>query len=198
MGRSALVEFIRTNQGKMISYVRSKLSDTARRDSEDIVQDVMLSLLEGHAVTEPIINLSAYVFRALRNRIVDEYRKPKNTTASLDKQDDNETSLYDILPDMKYEPESSFAREKLREEIYQAINELPHNQQTVIMETEFKGTTMKELQERTDVPLGTLLARKHRGLKTIQKKLYHIKEEYYGTGEGLQPGDTRQPHGKSS
>jgi len=180
MGRAKLAEFISANYDSLLNFARSRLSDTAQRDSEDIVQDVMLSLIDGRTITDPIVNLSAYVFRALRNRIIDEYRKPRNAVQSLDSQLDSELTLYDILPDLKYEPEGSYARGKLREEIEHAIESLPESQQAVIVETEFNGTAIRELARRTGTPPGTLLARKHRGLKTVKEKLAHIKEEHYG------------------
>ena len=181
MSRTTLAEFIEGNHGSLVTFVRNKLSESAGRDSEDIVQDVLLSLLDGPGITEPIVNISAYVFRALRNRIIDEYRKPRNTVHSMDEQREDELTLYDILPDLKYEPRGSYARDKLNEEIREAIASLPTDQQRVIIETEFNGTSIKALSQITKTPQGTLLARKHRGLKTIQRKFNHIKEEYNGT-----------------
>lgn len=181
MGRKALAEFIEANYTRMVHFVRSKLADKSSIDSEDIVQDVMVSLVDGLAITDPIVNISAYVFRALKNRIVDEYRKPKRYTHSLDEEQENQLSLYDVLPDLKYEPEGSYKREILHEEIRQAIASLPESQQEAIIETEFNGLSIRELAGRTGTPQGTILARKHRGLRAIQDNFNHIKEEYHGT-----------------
>lgn len=181
MGRTALAEFIEANYARMVFFVRNKLEDKGSRDSEDIVQDVMLNLVDGLAVTDPIVNISAYVFRALKNRIIDEYRKPKCNTSSLDEEQEDQLSLYDILPDLKYDPKGSFKREQLHREISEAIESLPESQQEAIIETEFNGISIRELARRSGTPQGTILARKHRGLRTIQEKFSHIKEEYHGT-----------------
>jgi RNA polymerase sigma factor (sigma-70 family) len=176
-GKTSLAEFITRNNRSLVNFVRTKLSDTSHRDSEDIVQDVILGLLNRPDITYPILNMSAYVFSALKNRIVDEYRKPRNTVLSLDEINSESQSLYDILPDLKFEPRGSYAREKLAEEINEAINSLPEAQQEVIIETELNGISFKELSRRNGTPVGTLLARKHRGLTEVKKKL---KEEYHG------------------
>jgi len=181
MERDDLAEYIEGNNTSLVSFVKGKLAETAYRDSEDIVQDVLLSILDGPVITETIVNLSAYVFRALRNRIIDEYRKPRRTVNSMDEPVEEELTLNDILPDLKYEPRNSYKREELRKEIREAIDSLPEKQREVIMETEFNGTRISALSERTGTPQGTLLARKHRGLRIIQKRFKHIKEEYHGT-----------------
>ncbi len=177
-GKRSLAEFWQKNHRKLVNFVRTKLDDASHMDSEDIVQDVILNLLDRPDITKPVTNLTSYVFRALKNRIIDEYRKPSNRTESLDEPDRNELSLYDIIPDLKYEPQNSYAREQLRNQIYTAINNLPQQQKQVIIETEFNEVSFKELEKQLNTPMGTLLARKHRGLKTIKKQLKNIKEEH--------------------
>lgn len=176
---TVLTKFWETNYHKMVNFVRAKLDDVSRLDSEDIVQDVILNLLDRPDLTKPITNLTAYVFRALRNKIIDEYRKPDNRTQSLDEHNHEQLNLYDIIPDLKYEPRNSYAREQLRNQIYTAISNLPQEQKQVIIETEFNEISFKELEKQLKTPIGTLLARKHRGLKTIKKQLNHIKEEHH-------------------
>ncbi|MCK5036413.1 MAG: RNA polymerase sigma factor [Candidatus Sabulitectum sp.] len=177
-GKKSLAEFWQKNHCKLVNFVRTKLDDASHMDSEDIVQDVILNLLDRPDITKPVTNLTAYVFRALKNRIIDEYRKPASRTESLDEPDMNELSLYDIIPDLKYEPQNSYAREQLRNQIYAAISNLPKDQKQVLIETEFNEVSFKELEKQLNIPMGTLLARKHRGLKTIKKQLKHIKEEH--------------------
>ena len=83
--------------------------------------------------------------------------------------------------DLKYAPASSDRRERIRAESRTAIDSLPFKQREVILATEFEDIPVKTLARRTGTPEGTLLARKHRGLKAIRKKLSHmIKEEYHG------------------
>jgi RNA polymerase sigma-70 factor (ECF subfamily) len=52
----------------------------------------------------------------------------------------------------------------------QAIEKLKPEQQEVIIATEFEGYTFEELSEKTGVPIGTLLSRKHRAMA----KLYNM------------------------
>lgn len=180
VNRNDLAEYIEDNHLNLVTFVRKKLAETAARDSEDIVQEVLLSILDGPGITDPIVNLSAYVFRALRNRIIDEYRKPRKAVRSMDEPGPGELTLKEVIPDLQYEPVNSYRKENLLEDIRKAIDSLPARQREVILATEFRDMSIKDLARETGTPEGTLLARKHRGLKTIQMKFRHIKEEYHG------------------
>ncbi len=174
--KGRLSDFFRQNYVMLLDYVRGRMRDSARRSGEDIVQDVMLKLLDRPDILAPIADLSAYVFGALRNRIIDIYRSPGDETVSLDQHDDSGMSLFDILPDVKYQPEDSYHRASLRKLVFQLIRKLPESQMRVILETEFNQRSFRQLSEEWGVPIGTLLARKHRGLKTLRKELSKILE----------------------
>ncbi|MEN8207612.1 MAG: sigma-70 family RNA polymerase sigma factor [Candidatus Fermentibacteria bacterium] len=178
--KSVLAEFFHCNYNRLVNYVRGMIDDSAHRSSEDIVQDVILSILDRPDLIAPISDLSAYVFRALRNRIIDYYRNPDKEPVSLDTEDENGMSLFDVLPDVKYHPEDSYRRHAQHRLIFDLIRKLPKAQLEVIIETEFNGRTFKELSELWDVPLGTLLARKHRGIMSVREKLEKMKEEEDG------------------
>lgn len=167
----SLSDFFQMEYQRLVDYVRRRIRDSAQRSGEDIVQEVMLNILERPDVMAPISDLTSYVFRALRNRIIDLYRSPKQEELSMDMEDSNGLSLFDVLPDEKYQPENAFHRRSLRKLVFRLIRELPRAQMEVIVETEFGGKTFRELSEKWNVPVGTLLARKHRGVKTVREKL---------------------------
>ncbi len=167
--RSRLSRFLADEWRRLVLSVRSWLADTAERDAEDVVQDVALRLLETTGLGEPIRDLSAYVYRALRNRVVDLYRRRGP--------DGRQQPLPEELPDPRAE-----AREtaELRESLFAAIDRLPEAQRAVLLATELEGSTYRELSEKWGVPIGTLLARKHRALKALRASLAHLQLEYLG------------------
>ncbi|HNI28440.1 MAG TPA: sigma factor, partial [Leptospiraceae bacterium] len=57
---------------RLINFVKKRVSSL--EDAEDIVQDVFSVFLEGN-LAETVEDLSAWLFRAARNRIIDLYRK---------------------------------------------------------------------------------------------------------------------------
>lgn len=96
----------------LVRYVRSLIADTAARDGEDIVQDVALHLFEKLDVAAPIENLAGYIYRALRNRVIDEIRKRKIDTVSLENPiaADSRMRLADVLQDAGFDLHKSMGR----------------------------------------------------------------------------------------
>jgi RNA polymerase sigma factor (sigma-70 family) len=136
------------------------IDDAGDRDAEDIVQDVMLSIFDKADVTIPIENLAAYVYRSLRNKVIDIFRKREEIL-----------SLSDVIGDAKSDTEKVVERKELMDFVFRAIDSLPDVQRAVLIATEFEGWSFRELSEVWEIPIGTLLARKSRALQHIRKKL---------------------------
>ena len=156
-------EFFRSEYGRMVRFVRRMIDDTAERDAEDIVQDVMLSVFSQADVTLPIENLTAYVYQSLRNKVVDLLRRRKNVL-----------TLSEMIEDMPDETLRRVEQKELIDFVNQAIDALSDEQKAVILATEFEGFSFRELSEMWETPIGTLLARKSRALKEMRKKLTRL------------------------
>lgn len=169
--RSRLSRFLADEWRHLVLAVRSWLADTADRDAEDVVQEVAVRLLETTGLGEPIRDLSAYVYRALRNRVVDLYRRRRPDAAGQ--------PLPEELPDARGSGPTS---PELREDLFAAIDRLPEAQRAVFLATELEGSSFRELAEKWGVPIGTLLARKHRAVKALRVSLAHLELEYLGGG----------------
>jgi len=172
MTRPEILEFIRAELGRMTAFVRRRMEGAGAVEAEDIVQDVALNIFERGDITAPIRNLSAYIYRALKNRIVDYLRK-KKSSISLDEHRSGEQSLTlaDVLSDNTIAPQSDLERRDLHDLLYRAIDALKPEDRAIILATDFVGWTFRDLAEEWDVPLGTLLARKARALKKIRTYL---------------------------
>jgi len=171
--KDRFIDFFRVERRRLIGYVRRWIEDTAERDGEDIVQDVAFNVFNKADVTEPIENLTAYVYQALRNRTIDLIRKKRSHVMSLDTEVNNETkvSLSDLILDSRYRPDKELEKKELRRRIFQAIDSLNDQDRAIILETEISGRSFRELSEQWKVPIGTLLARKSRALRKIRETL---------------------------
>ena len=116
-----IVSLITSERERWISYVRRLIDDAAERDGEDIVQDVIVNLFDKADITSPIENLTAYVYRALRNRIIDYLRK-KRESVSLDGRwlDEEALGLYDVLPDPQAGDIDETSRLEIRQNLFKA------------------------------------------------------------------------------
>jgi len=178
MTRQRLIDFWKSERDRLVRYVRGLIDDAADRDSEDVVQDVLESILRRLDVNRPIDDLSAYVYRALRNRVIDSFRKKRNMT-SIDApfDDDDELSLLSLLSDTSPSAFDELYGREIRYRIFEAVEALSDDEKAVVIETELNERTFKELAEAWGVPLGTLLSRKSRALAKIAEALADLEEE---------------------
>jgi RNA polymerase sigma factor (sigma-70 family) len=161
-------EFFRTNYGSLVGYVRNLIRDGADIAGEDIVQDVMVNLYNKADITQPIQNFTAYVYSALRNRIIDIMRtRKKNISLDAEGSPEHQMSLAEFLHDAKTDISATIEKKELRHALYKAIDGLSDSERAIVAATEFDDRTFKELSEEWEIPIGTLLARKSRALKHI-------------------------------
>jgi RNA polymerase sigma-70 factor (ECF subfamily) len=174
--KKSLETFFRLEYRKLVNFVSKNLDDRFFEASpEDIVQDVVVGMIDKIEVDTQIGNLSAYIYRSIRNRIID-YQKKKKRSVSLESFTDkkNENYLLNTLKDETTADETDYSDigpEMLRE----AIDQLRPDEQAVIIATEFENISYEELSEEWDVPVGTLLSRKHRALSKLHKILINSK-----------------------
>lgn len=167
--KGRIAEFFRAEKNRLVNYVRRWVQDTADRDSEDIVQDVMVNLFNAADITAPIDNLSAYIYRSLYNRIVDVFRSRRWYLSLEDTIDEHGTlTLKDTLSDIRYDAQSELERKEIRAQIHDALDELSFEQRRVFIATEIEGRPYRELSDLWGIPVGTLLSQKHRAVQKIR------------------------------
>lgn len=166
--RNRIADFFRTERNRMVGYVRRLIDDAADRDGEDVVQDVLLNLFAMPDITLPVENLSAYIYRALHNRIIDLLRKRRGDL-SLD--DEDSPSLAGLLRDLRYDAASELEKTEIRGELFQALDSLSEEEEALVLMTEFEGRTFREIAEEWEAPMGTLLSKKSRAMKKLRESL---------------------------
>ena len=173
-------EAVELEQARLRNFIRKRVPD--ERDAEDILQDVFYELVETYRMMKPVEQVSAWVFRVARNRIVDLFRKRrpealKNDPVAL-AEDGELLLLEDLLPSPEAGPEAAYARSVLLEELDAALDELPEEQRQVFVAHEIEGTTFKELAAATGLSVNTLLSRKHYAVVHLRQRLQFIYDEF--------------------
>jgi RNA polymerase sigma-70 factor (ECF subfamily) len=105
--------------------------------------------------------------------VIDLLRKRKDRVISLDSEQISHTnlSLSALISDLRYNAENRLDKKQMRRRLYEAIDNLNDEDRAVVIETELEKRTFKELSHQWGIPMGTLLARKHRALRKIRKLL---------------------------
>jgi len=157
---------------KLVRFVRSQTRRISEMEAEDIVADVMLSLVSRLETNGPVENIAAYAYRAVRNKIAD-YERKKARELSLDGMADEDGEL-PLLSLLAAENEEPFAQEERADRMHRltdAIGKLEPRQRAILIATELKGKSFRDLADEWGEPIGTLLSRKSRAVKTLRKLL---------------------------
>jgi RNA polymerase sigma factor (sigma-70 family) len=173
-------EAINRDQAKLRTFIRRRVRD--QDEADDILQDVFYELVEAYRMMKPVEQVTAWLFRVARNRIIDLFRKKnrevqRSGPARL-AEDGESLFAEDLLPSPDAGPEAAYARGVLLEELDDALDELPEEQREVFIGHELMGYSFKELAVQSGVSVNTLLSRKHYAVLHLRQRLQAIYDEF--------------------
>jgi len=161
----------------LFKFIRGRVKSDA--DAEDIIQDVWYQLSKVIDI-EPIEQISAWLFRVSRNRIVDKQRKKQTQSLEDFAYTDEDGDIYyteALLADL-INPESELERNALREAIFSALDELPEAQRMVFVWNELDDLTFQEIADITGENIKTLISRKRYAVAFLRERLKTLYKEY--------------------
>ncbi|APY09771.1 RNA polymerase subunit sigma-24 [Seonamhaeicola sp. S2-3] len=163
-----LNKFFNEEYASLKTYVSSNLKASINKDAEDIIQDVALKLFAGADRYSPINNVAGFVYRAIKNKVIDVMRTSKNNR--IDYETQNENKLIEFAS-IIYESADNSYPEPMKEALKTAIINLKPDYRNIILAIDFEGYTYKELTNKTGIPVGTLMSRRHRAISQLYKIL---------------------------
>ncbi len=178
-------ELFRRDRKKFLGFIRQRVRTP--EDAEDILQDVFTNVLAAAAhVTKPIENIASWVFTAVRNRIIDSYRKKKAESFSdvqLPSQlEEGSEGFEATIVDPSADPERDLMRQTIWEAVQTVLAELPPEQREVFIKNEFEGIPFRQIAEETGVNINTLLARKRYAVLHLRRRLGKLYEAMVSNG----------------
>ncbi len=166
------------NYGKRLSrFIRSRVRND--EDAEDILQDVWYQLTFV-IDTKPVEQLSAWLFRVSRNRIID--RKRKQGTLALEdlawEDEEGETVFPEGLLAGSSDTESEMERAYFMELLFAALDELPAKQRDVFVKNELDGITLQQIADEAGESVKTVISRKRYAIAHLRKRLGDFYNEF--------------------
>jgi RNA polymerase sigma factor (sigma-70 family) len=174
-----LSEIIAEQRSRLRNFIRRRVPDPS--DAEDIVQEVFYELVEANRLLMPIEQVTGWLYRVARNRIIDLFRKKKPerfSDAAIENEDGEVLQVEDLLPSPDAGPEAPFFRNILLDELELAIDELSDEQREVFIAHEIDGRSFKELSAETGISVSTLLSRKRYAILHLRERLQNIYDEF--------------------
>ncbi len=161
---------------QLLSFIKQRVSNT--EDAEDILQDVFFQFAGN---TEPIEQVTGWLYKVTRNKITDSYRKQKLPLAD----DlfgnagigDDMLSWQEFLVPGDSNPETNYLRNLFWEALQLALDELPKEQRDVFIKNEMEGIPFKEMEAQTGVSVATLISRKRYAVLHLRDRLAVLKDE---------------------
>jgi len=146
----------------------------SRQEAEDLLQEVYLRLVRTIAAYSHDGRFDAWLFRIAANLVRDRVRRRRRSPTILSGEgpEDGEATGASMLSQIDGHGPGVDAAMMLREELDElgvALAELPAAEREVILLRHFSQMSFKEIASATGVPLGTALARGHRGLARLRK-----------------------------
>jgi RNA polymerase sigma factor (sigma-70 family) len=153
-------------------FIRGRVSDVGV--AEDILQDVFSEFIESEREALPIEQAGAWLFRVARNRITDWFRRKKPETRAPREDREGELAWEDTFPSPDAGPDELYARERVRQKLVAALQELPEGQRATFIAHEFDGLSFREIADLTGESVNTLLSRKYAAVQSLRKKLRSV------------------------
>jgi len=169
-------------RSRLLNFIKKNISD--EEDAEDILQDALFLFIEQYRMPESVEKVSSWLFRVIRNKIIDRFRKKKAVPLSQlsSNYDAEEVSpQYWLLDNLSLDyddPEARYVNKVVMEEILNTIDELPPEQRDVFVQHEIEGRSFKEIALNTGVQVNTLLSRKRYAILFLRRKLSDLYDEF--------------------
>ncbi len=162
---------------RLLRFIRSRVKSD--EDAEDILQDVWYQL-STVIDTEPIVQLSSWLYRVSKNRIVDKKRKKSASSLTDLVYEDEEGEMVwpEALLADSTNPDNEFERSFIRESFFAALNELPDKQREVFVWNELEDMTLQEIADKTGTNLKTVISRKRYAVAHLRERLQSLYSDY--------------------
>ncbi len=150
----------------------------SRRDAEDLFQETFLRIhrmLDGYREQQRFKSL---LFTVASNLCIDHARRRKTRLAVVE--DEHEdfplAEIADAGPEWK--PDRMLESSQLQELLNEAVDSLPDAQRQLVLLRLETGMTFQEIADLRGEPLGTVLPRMHRAVRSIRR---YFQEHGYET-----------------
>ena len=171
-----IVQVIKEYGRRLFGFIRNRVNTV--EDAEDILQEIWYQL-SSRSEGDTIESISGWLYSVARNKITDNYRRKKNKMLEINyNEEDAGWHLPDFLITESTDPETEELRKLFREELTDALEELPEKQRNVFIWNELEGITLQKIAEYENENLKTIISRKGYAVKHLRNRLENIYNDF--------------------
>jgi RNA polymerase sigma-70 factor (ECF subfamily) len=143
----------------------------SHHDAEDLLAELMLRLVRMLTGYDDRGRFEPWLFRIAANMVRDRIRRMRSNPpgVSLSVESDSGQTLAEELPGQADAVEAGMLSAEVSAKLSRALDKLDETTRQMILLRYFGDMSFKEIAELFECPLGTALARVHRGLQTLRR-----------------------------
>jgi RNA polymerase sigma-70 factor (ECF subfamily) len=143
-----------------------------REDAEEMVQEVFIRIVRGIGRYEHDGKFEAWLFRIAANLVRDRVRRAVRSPISRNLADNDtdaqDATVQEIEDTHAIGPDESMSVSEEADRLQVALNELGEAEREVVMLRHYSQLSFADIADIMGTPLGTALARGHRGLAKLR------------------------------
>ena len=143
--------------------------------AEDLVQDAFLKATRARDQFQPGTNLKAWLLRIVTTTFLNQFKRGGLERDVLDGPDADPLAdgwmSASTMRSMR-DAESVALQPLLRQELQQALDDLPEEFRLPVILCDIEEMSYKEIADIMNCPIGTVMSRLHRGRRMLKKTLY--------------------------
>lgn len=140
----------------------------SRIEAEDLLQEVFIRVVRMIGRYEHDTRFDAWLFRIATNLVRDRVRRVRRAPATTGQEPDGDWGDAPAPSDTT-DPSRRMELAEAKDQLQKALEQLSPAEREVIMLRHFSELSFKEIAETMGTPLGTALARAHRGLRRLRE-----------------------------
>lgn len=175
--KQSIAQALKQYGSRLFGFIRSRVK--SNEEAEDILQEVWFQF-SSIVDLESIEQVNAWLHRVARNKITDSYRKKKIDLLGdqlMEELEEDAFAIRELLISEVDVPEIENLKEIFKKELFEALAELPPNQQQVFIWNELEEMTFQEMADLTGENTKTLISRKRYAVQHLRERLLPLYNE---------------------
>ncbi|MCD4772139.1 MAG: RNA polymerase sigma-70 factor, partial [Bacteroidales bacterium] len=153
--------FFRELYEPLLRYANSIINN--ENDSEEIVQDIFLNLWKNRKNIKITTSLSAYVYRSVYNNCLQLIKRQKLNIKYKQYAMSQINQPLEPIEELKYN--------ELNKKVFEVLNKLPDNCQTIFKLSRFQGLKYREIAKKLSISIKTVEANMNKALKHFRENM---------------------------
>ena len=149
-------------------------------DAEDLTQNTVVKALRFHDKFQKGTYIKAWLLTILRNTFINDHRRKTRRPLLVELNGSEVATQHLPDPSIEYKPVDNgyeALQELLGDEVKEALASLPKDFREAIIMADMLDMSYKEIAEKINCPIGTVMSRLYRGRRLLRKQLSQYAEE---------------------